>query len=94
MAVVEELAELADEAGVALVDLAHAFVLAHPAVTSAIIGPRTLEQLRDVLPGAGARLPDDVLDRIDQLVAPGATLNAYDAGYEAPELADASLRRR
>jgi aryl-alcohol dehydrogenase-like predicted oxidoreductase len=94
MALVEELARVADDAGVRLVDLAHAFVLAHPAVTSAIIGPRTLAQLQDALAGVGTQVPDEVWDRVDALVAPGLTLNAYDDGYEAPELRDPSLRRR
>ena len=94
MTLVEDLARVADDAGVRLVDLAHAFVLAHPAVTSAILGPRTLAQLEDVLTGAGTRIPDDVWDRVDALVPPGLTLNPYDDGYEAPELGDPSLRRR
>jgi aryl-alcohol dehydrogenase-like predicted oxidoreductase len=94
MAVVEELAALADDSGLRLVDLAHGFVLAHPGVTSAIIGPRTLEQLQDVLAGAGTRLPPDVLDRVDQLVPPGVDVNPDDAGYQALELAEAALRRR
>ena len=74
---------MADEAGLRLVDLAHAFVLAHPAVTSAILGPRTLEQLEDVLAGADVRLDDDVLDRIDAVVPPGTTLNPFDARLRA-----------
>jgi aryl-alcohol dehydrogenase-like predicted oxidoreductase len=94
MIVVEELAKLADEAGIALVDLAHAFVLAHPVVTSAIIGPRTLDQVQEVFAGAGTRLPGDVLDRIDELVPPGVNLNPADAGFVAPSLEDAAARRR
>ena len=94
MAVVDELAILAAEAGVALIDLAHAFVLAHPAVTSAIIGPRTPEQLQQVLAGADTRLSEDLLDRIDALVPPGVTLNPDDAGYQSPALGEAALRRR
>ncbi len=94
MAVVEELAVLAGEAGMTLADLAHAFVLAHPAVTSAIIGPRTPEQLQQVLAGADTTLSADVLDRIDALVPPGVTLNPADAGYQPPALGDAALRRR
>jgi aryl-alcohol dehydrogenase-like predicted oxidoreductase len=94
MAAVEQLAAIAEEAGLRLVDLAHAFVLAHPAVTSAILGPRTLEQLEDVLGGAHVRLTDDVLDQIDAVVPPGTTLNPFDAGYEPPALAEARLRRR
>jgi aryl-alcohol dehydrogenase-like predicted oxidoreductase len=94
MAAVEQLAAIADQAGLRLIDLAHAFVLAHPAVTSAILGPRTLDQLQDVLAGADVRLTDDVLDQIDAVVAPGTTLNPFDAGYEAPALGDVRLRRR
>jgi aryl-alcohol dehydrogenase-like predicted oxidoreductase len=94
MAVVEELAAVASEAGLTLPDLAHAFVLAHPAVTSAIIGPRTPEQLEQVLAGADTSLSADVLDRIDALVPPGVTLNPADAGYQPPALDDATLRRR
>jgi aryl-alcohol dehydrogenase-like predicted oxidoreductase len=94
MSIVEELAKLADEAGISLVDLAHAFVLAHPAVTSAIIGPRTMEQLDDVLRSTDTALSVDVLDRIDQLVAPGTTLNPADAGWVPPALEQPQLRRR
>jgi aryl-alcohol dehydrogenase-like predicted oxidoreductase len=91
---VDALTVLADEAGLRLVDLAHAFVLAHPAVTSAILGPRSRAQLADVLKGAGTLLEADVLDRIDAIVAPGETLNPYDAGYDPPSITDPSRRRR
>ena len=94
MSAVEQLATIADEAGLRLVDLAHAFVLAHPAVTTAILGPRTLTQLEDVLAGADVRLTGDVLDQIDAVVAPGETLNPYDAGYAPAALTDPRLRRR
>jgi aryl-alcohol dehydrogenase-like predicted oxidoreductase len=94
MVVVEELAKLAGDTGLELVDLAHAFVLAHPAVTTAIIGPRTLDQLRGVLAGADATLSADVLDRIDELVPPGVDVNPADAGYVPPSLADPNARRR
>jgi aryl-alcohol dehydrogenase-like predicted oxidoreductase len=94
MAVVDELAKLADDAGIALVDLAHAFVLTHPAVSSAIIGPRTLEQVKEVLAGAVTKLPADVLDRIDELVPPGTNLNLADAGFVPPSLSDTATRRR
>src|SRR6476620_5329679 len=69
---VEDLMALADEAGMSLTHLSMAFVLEHPAVTSAIIGPRTMEQLTDVLDGADQRLDDGILDRIDELVPPGS----------------------
>lgn len=90
---VDELAKLASDAGCSLTHLAHAFVLAHPAVTTAIIGPRTPEQLEDVLAGAAVRLDDDVLARIDALVPPGTDLNPRDAGYTPPDLDAAVLRR-
>ena len=70
------------------------FVLEHPAVTAAIIGPRTMEQLEALLLTASVVLPVDVLDRIDQIVPPGVTFNVADAGWEPPALADASQRRR
>ncbi|HZQ59087.1 MAG TPA: aldo/keto reductase [Acidimicrobiales bacterium] len=92
-AAVEALATVASDAGLRLVDLAHAFVLAHPAVTSAIIGPRTLAQLDDVLPGAGVRLDDGVLDAIDAIVAPGTNLNPADAGWSPPWLSAGARRR-
>ncbi|TXR56726.1 aldo/keto reductase [Quadrisphaera setariae] len=90
----EALAVLADEAGVSLVHLALAFVLRHPAVTSPIIGPRTMEQLESQLGAVDVVLTDDVLDRIDEIVPPGTTLASADAGYVPPSLTDASLRRR
>jgi aryl-alcohol dehydrogenase-like predicted oxidoreductase len=92
--VVGELEVLAAEAGLSMTHLAVAFVVAHPAVTSAIIGPRTMEQLTDLLAGAATSLSEDVLDRIDALVPPGTNLNPADAGYTPPWLANASLRRR
>ena len=90
----DQLAVLAEEAGLSLIHLALAFVLSHPAVTSAIIGPRTMEQLTSQLDAAGVTLTADVLDRIDQIVPPGTNLNASDAGYQPPAIADAALRRR
>ena len=72
----------------------HAFVLAHPAVTSAIVGPRTLPQLHDVLAGADIRLANDVLDEIDAIVPPGTQLNPADAGWTPPALSDPAARRR
>ncbi|WP_440708199.1 aldo/keto reductase [Herbiconiux sp. YIM B11900] len=91
--VVEELASLAESAGLTMIELAIAFVIRHPAVTSAIIGPRTLEQLDSQLPAASVTLPDDVLDAIDALVPPGVTLNPADNSYGQAEL-EASARRR
>jgi len=90
--VVEQLAVLAEEAGLSMVDLSLAFVLRHPAITSAIIGPRTMEQLESQLGAPDAQLSTDVLDKIDQIVPPGT--NVGDGGWQPPALTDASLRRR
>jgi aryl-alcohol dehydrogenase (NADP+) len=89
---VEELLVVADKAGVSLTHLAHAFVLEHPAVTSAIIGPRTMEQLDDVLAGVEVRLDEAILDAIDQVVRPGVDLSAGDA-WQPPGLHRAGRRR-
>ncbi|WP_314323418.1 aldo/keto reductase [Paenarthrobacter ilicis] len=90
---VEELAQLADATGITLIELAIAFVLTHPGVTSAIVGPRTMEQLESYLPAATTTLSSDVLDRIDQLVAPGVTVNPDDNSYSAHELSPEARRR-
>ena len=89
----DELAKLADEAGLTLIQLAIAFVLRHPAITSPIIGPRTMEHLESQMAGADVVLSDDVLDRIDEIVPPGVTLNPVDNGWVNPWLHSA-LRRR
>jgi aryl-alcohol dehydrogenase-like predicted oxidoreductase len=91
---VERLIPLAEEAGLSLTHLAIAFAITHPAVTSAIIGPRTMEQLEDLLAGAATVLDDEVLDRIDQIVAPGTDIGPLDVSYTPPALNCASLRRR
>ncbi|MFV2087275.1 aldo/keto reductase [Micromonospora sp. LOL_021] len=93
--VVGELEKLAAQAGLSLIELALGFVLSHPAVTTAIVGPRTLPQLRSQL-GAGelTGLPAAVLDRIDELVPPGHNVNPADAGYRPPALTDPASRRR
>ncbi|WP_104087727.1 aldo/keto reductase [Arthrobacter sp. GMC3] len=91
--VVEALAQLAEDAGMSLIELSIAFVINHPGVTSAIIGPRTMEQIVSQLPAADVRLSAQVLDRIDELVAPGRTLNPDDDSYGANELL-AKARRR
>jgi aryl-alcohol dehydrogenase-like predicted oxidoreductase len=88
-----QLAQLADEAGITLIELAIAFVLRHPAVTSAIIGPRTIDHLESQLAATDVHLTHDVLDRIDQIVAPGLTLNPADNGWVSPAL-EATARRR
>ncbi|MGW7619255.1 aldo/keto reductase [Streptomyces antimycoticus] len=91
---VERLIPLAEEAGLSLTHLAMAFAITHPAVTSAIIGPRTMEQLEDLLAGAAVTLDDDVLDRIDQIVAPGTDIGPLDVSYTPPAVERAALRRR
>jgi aryl-alcohol dehydrogenase-like predicted oxidoreductase len=91
---VEELTKVAADSGMSLTHLAVAFVLAHPAVTSAIIGPRTMDQLQDLLAGAGQALDDEVLDRIDALVPPGVTVNDADSGWQSPAITDPGQRRR
>ena len=94
LAAVEELIKIAADAGCSLTHMAMAFVVGNPAVTSAIIGPRTMDQLTDLLAGASVTLDDDVLDRIDQIVPPGVNLNPADGGFAPPVLADAAARRR
>ncbi len=91
---IEELEAVATGAGISLTHLAIAFVIAHPAVTAAIIGPRTMEQLEDLLAGVDTVLDDATLDRLDEIVAPGTNLNAADGGWEPPALAQAWRRRR
>jgi len=89
-----DLEDLAQEAGVPLIEMALAFVTGHPAVSAAIIGPRTMEQLESQLPALSRTLDAGVLDRIDEIVAPGVNVNPGDRGWEPPALADRSLRRR
>jgi aryl-alcohol dehydrogenase-like predicted oxidoreductase len=92
--VADRLAQLAEERGMTLIHMALAFVIQHPAVTAAIIGPRTMEQLESQLGAADVTLDPELLDRIDEIVPPGQNLNPADAGYTVPAIADASLRRR
>ncbi|HET6508648.1 MAG TPA: aldo/keto reductase [Baekduia sp.] len=89
----DALAQLADEAGVSLIELAIAFVVNHPGVTSAIIGPRTMEQLESQLPAADRVLTADILDRVDEIVPPGVNLNPADGGWASPALEPAARRR-
>jgi aryl-alcohol dehydrogenase-like predicted oxidoreductase len=89
----EQLAVLAEEAGISPVHLALAFVLEHPAVTAPIIGPRTMEQLESQLGATEVRLDQAVLARIDEIVLPGATLNPGDAGWTPSYLAPRERRR-
>jgi aryl-alcohol dehydrogenase (NADP+) len=91
---VEQLLALAGEAGHSLTHLAMAFATAHPDVTAAIIGPRTMDQLDDLLAGAGLVLDDDLLDRIDAVVPPGTDTGPIDVGHVPPSLSRTHLRRR
>jgi aryl-alcohol dehydrogenase-like predicted oxidoreductase len=92
--VVEQLIPLADEAGLPLTHLAIAFTIAHPGVTAALLGPRTMEQLDDLLAGTKVALSDDILDRIDEIVPPGTDVGQLDMAYNPPAVTDAALRRR
>jgi aryl-alcohol dehydrogenase-like predicted oxidoreductase len=91
---VEQLIPLAGKAGLRMTHLAMAFAIAHPGVTSAIIGPHTTEQLDDLLAGAEVMLTDDILDQIDQIVPPGTDVGTLDQAYLSPALVDPSLRHR
>lgn len=91
---VEKLIPLADESGIKLTHLAIAFAITHPGVTSAIVGPRTMEHLDDYLAGADLVLTDDLLDRIDAIVAPGTDVGQLDMAYQPVAVTDSSLRRR
>ena len=91
---VEQLVKVADDAGLTLIQLALGFVVAHPAVTSAIIGPRTLEHLTSQLAASDTVLSEDVLDAVDQIVAPGLDLAPEEKIDTPPALLDPSLRRR
>lgn len=92
--VVERLVPLAREAGLPMTHLAMAFAVAHPGVTSALLGPRTAEHLDDLLAGVEVELPGDVLDEIDRIVPPGTDVSPLDQEYRPPALRDAALRRR
>jgi aryl-alcohol dehydrogenase-like predicted oxidoreductase len=93
LAAAEALSDLAEEAGMSLIELAIGFVVRHPAITAAIIGPRTMEHLESQLGGGDVTLSDDVLDRIDEIVAPGTTINVADNGRTGPTLEPAARRR-
>jgi aryl-alcohol dehydrogenase-like predicted oxidoreductase len=92
--VVEKLIPVAKDAGMSLTHLAMAFAIAHPGVTSAIIGPRTMEQLDDTLAGVETVLGEEVLDQIDAIVAPGTDVGRLDMAYDPPAIGQAFLRRR
>ncbi len=94
LAAIEQLIALADETGIRLTHLAMAFTIAHPGVTSAIAGPRTMEQLEDTLAGMDVTLSDEVLDRIDAIVPPGESIGAMDMVYRGPEVGSPAMRRR
>ncbi len=89
----DALAKLAQDAGMTLIEMALAFVIRHPAVTSAIIGPRTMEHLESQLTAAEVTLSDDVLDRIDEIVPPGTNVNPNEIGWQNPALEPAARRR-
>jgi aryl-alcohol dehydrogenase-like predicted oxidoreductase len=90
----DALGQLADEAGLPLVHLAVAWTLQNPAITSAIIGPRTMEQLTSQLAAADVTLTADVLDRVDEIVPPGQNFTWADAGWTPPMVANSLVRRR
>ncbi len=90
----DSLANMADKAGITLIHLALAFVINHPAVTSAIIGPRTMEHFESQIGAADVTLDTEVLDQIDEIVPPGQNLLADDAGYDPPSITQAWRRRR
>jgi aryl-alcohol dehydrogenase-like predicted oxidoreductase len=90
---VDALGRLADEAGISLIELALAFVIRHPAVTAAIVGPRTMEHLESQLGATDVELTDAVLDRIDEIVPPAVNVNPGDDGWANPAL-EPSARRR
>ncbi len=92
--VVEQLIPLAEKAGLPMTHLAMAFAIAHPGVTSAIIGPRTMEQLDDLLASAETTLDDDILGRIDEIAPPGTDAGPNDVAYTPPAVSNVSLRRR
>jgi len=89
----DALAQVAEEAGVTLIEMALAFVIRHPGVTSAIIGPRTMDHLESQLTAADVELSDEVLDKIDAIVPPGVNVNPSDGGWANPALDPAARRR-
>jgi aryl-alcohol dehydrogenase-like predicted oxidoreductase len=91
--VVDALAAVADEAGVPLIELAIAFAFNYPGVTGAIVGPPTMAQLESYLPAAELTMSPEVLDRIDEVVPPGVTLNPDDNRYGAIGLTPTARRR-
>jgi Aldo/keto reductase family len=92
--VVEQLVPLAEKAGLPMTHLAMAFAIAHPGVTSAIIGPRTMEQVDDLLADADVTLDDELLDRINEIAPPGSVADPNDVAHTPSAISSASLRRR
>jgi aryl-alcohol dehydrogenase (NADP+) len=92
--VVEQLVPLAAEAGLPMTHLAMAFTIAHPGVTSALLGARTMDHLDGLLTGLDVTLTDDILDRIDEIVPPGTDIGILDQAYQPPALVNPSVRRR
>ncbi|RAY11226.1 aldo/keto reductase [Actinomadura craniellae] len=92
-AAAEELGELAEAHDLTVIEMALAFVLNHPAVTSAIIGPRTMEQLESQLSAPDVTLSAELLDKIDEIVPPGTTLSQADNSYAPPGLLPYNRRR-
>jgi aryl-alcohol dehydrogenase-like predicted oxidoreductase len=90
----EQLIPLAEEAGLPMTHLAMAFAIAHPGVISALLGPRTMEHLDDLLAGIDVTLTDEIPDRIDEIVPPGTDAGTLDQAYLPPALQRPSLRRR
>jgi aryl-alcohol dehydrogenase (NADP+) len=91
---VEQIIPVAERAGIKLTHLAMAFAIAHPGVTSAIIGPRTMEQLDDLIAGVDVALSDEILDEIDAIVPPGTDVGRLDMAYNPPAIQNEWLRRR
>ena len=92
--VIEEVAAIAGNAGLSMPHLSVAFALAHPAVTSVLIGPRTVEHLDGLRGAADVTLSADVLDQLDAVCPPGANINVADGGYDPPSITDKRSRRR
>jgi aryl-alcohol dehydrogenase-like predicted oxidoreductase len=91
---VEQLIPLAEQAGLPMTHMAMAFAISHPGVTSALIGPRTIEQLDDLLASVDVSLDDDLLDAIDVIVPPGTDIGTLDMAYAPPAVSTQLLRRR
>ena len=85
--------QLADQAGMSLTDMAMAFVIAHPGVTAALLGPRTMGRLDDLLAGAETALSDEILDHIDAIVPPGTDVGQLQMAYNPPAATLPALRR-